>query len=92
MVRTMVREDGTLGEVDGPGFVSARAIKRYLAKNREGILFTVGFAYRNPTTHDEPLSYEQAIKMLDTYRYWFLEAEHDGKQLRVTALSDNDMW
>lgn len=92
MKRTMVREDGTLGEVEWMGFVTADAIKRYLSKTREGILFTVGLSYRNPTTHNKPLDYEQAVEMLDKYRYWFLEAVHDGSKLSVTALSDNDLW
>lgn len=85
-------EEGTFEKARSFGFVSARAIKEYLGRNHEGMLFTVGLSYRNPTTHNKPLDYEQAIETLDKYSGWFLEALHDGNQLSVTALSDNDLW
>ena len=87
-----LKSDGTFGEVSSFGFVSADVRKEYLTRNREGMFFTVGLWFRNPTTRDKYLSYEQAIEELDRYSGWFLEARHDGLALSVTAYSANDMW
>lgn len=92
MAVKMLKKDGTFGEFDAFGFVSAETIKQYLAQHHAGMFFTVGLAFRNPRTYNKWLSYEKAIEALDAYKGWFLQATHNGSALSVSALNSNDLW
>ena len=68
----------------------------FLKKERDGsepIYWTVGLSYRNPSTHNVPLTLDEAIEKIRDTGCWIDvgRLERNGV-LYLDFLSENDMW
>lgn len=73
--------DGTLDRSKAKGFIYGTS---------KPLKYTFGLGYRNPTTHNKPISKDEAIKIIDTKSLLDIE-EHDD-YVHLNAYSANDMW
>lgn len=52
--------------------------------------YTYGYAYRNPTTHNKPISRDEAIRIVNEES--LLDIDEFENRIHLNAFSSNDMW
>lgn len=59
----------------------------------EPILLTIGLSYRNPNTHNKPLTHEEAIEWAKNHgNNYTLEASTYNGAHHLNAYTANDLW
>lgn len=53
--------------------------------------YTHGLGYRNPTTHNKPISLEEATKIMTEPGEW-LDIDERDDCIHLNTYSSNDMW
>lgn len=64
--------------------------KEFIAKTEKPFKYTNGLAYRNPTTHNKPITREFAMEIL-TKEDFLVITEHDD-YVHLNTYSSNDMF
>ena len=61
-----------------------------IKNTKKPIKYTYGFAYRDPTTRNKPVSVEEAIEIVR--KQSLLDADERDDYIHLNAYSSNDMW
>ncbi len=70
---------------------SKQEVIDFLRSTDKPIKYTYGLGYRNPTTHNKPISLEEALGIVE--REWgMLDVDERPKYVHLNAYSENDMW
>jgi len=72
------------------GTMNKDELRTFVRETEKEIKYTFGLGYRNPTTHNKPISKEEAMAIID--RESLLDAKEKEECLHLNAYSDNDMW
>lgn len=88
-----LRNDGEFRKVTGFPLVSGQVIAEYIEKEKATVYLTIGFGYKNPTTHNKKMSPSEAIEWINKrgQRYWLELGMRDNGELHLNAYTDNDM-
>ena len=70
-------------------------LNREIAKNTilttsKPVKYTYGFGYRNPTTHNKPITKDEAVKIIETES--LLDITEHEDYIHLNGYSENDMW
>lgn len=70
---------------------SKQEVIDFLRNTDKPIKYTYGLGYRNPTTHNKPISLQEALDIVE--REWsMLDVDERPKYVHLNAYSENDMW
>lgn len=72
------------------GTLNRAVLKEALKMKGKPIQYTYGLGYRNPTTNHEPITLEEALKIVDTQS--LLDAHEYENYIHLNAFSEMDMW
>ena len=72
------------------GSLDRNKAKEFVAETNKPLRYTYGFSYRNPTTHNKPITKEEALKIIDDQG--FLDITEEQEYVHLNAYSENDMW
>ena len=76
---------GNHGEFNG----NTEGLFDYLRKTEKRIEYTLGFAYRHPTTFHEPIT---AAKVEEKFKLYSTEVEEFDDYIHVNSYTANDLW
>lgn len=57
---------------------------------KKPILYTHGFSFMNPTTHNKPVSIDEAKRIINENSWW--DAQEDVNAIYINTFSENDMY
>lgn len=70
---------------------SKQEVIDFLRSTDKPIKYTYGLGYRNPSTHNKPISLQEALDIVE--REWgMLDVDERPKYVHLNAYSENDMW
>ena len=72
------------------GTLDRAKAKEFVVQTNKPLKYTYGLIYRNPTTHNKPITKAEALKIID--EQGFLDIEEKQEYIHLNAYSDNDMW
>ena len=72
------------------GTLDREKAKEYVLASEKPLKHTCGFSYRNPTTHNKPITKEEAIKMIEEKD--FLDITEREDYIHFNTYTANDMW
>lgn len=78
------------GRVQGE-LIPEEAVPYLLKRTKRRLLYTHGLGYRNPTTHNKPITLEQALQVIKENSWFDIDATHDD-YIHINTYSDNDMY
>lgn len=58
--------------------------------DKKPILYTHGFSFMNPTTHNKPISIDEAKRIINENSWW--DAQEDVNAIYINTFSENDMY
>ena len=64
--------------------------KKHILETDKLLKYTHGLGYRGPSTHNKPISKEEAIRIID--KGDFLDITEYEDYIHLNTYSDNDMW
>jgi hypothetical protein len=70
---------------------SKQEVIDFLRNTDKPIKYTYGLGYRNPTTHNKPVSLQEALDIVEK-EFGMLDVEEHPKYVHLNAYSENDMW
>lgn len=62
----------------------------FIENTDKNIEYTHGFAYRDPLTHNEPISKKEAVKIINEISS--IEIEEEENRVHINTYSWNDMF
>ena len=72
------------------GTLDREKLIAFISETDKPIQYTYGLGYRHPTTHNKPISKDEAIRIAKTQS--LLDADEYEDRLHLNAYSSNDMW
>ena len=72
------------------GTLNRDVLKAFIETTEKPIVYTVGYAFRHPTTYREPVSKKEALKIVD--RESLLDANEEETCLHLNSFTSSDMW
>lgn len=72
------------------GTLNRNELTEFIRTTEKPILYTIGFAYRHPTTYRKPISKYDALKIAKDECY--LDADEEQGCLHLNAYTENDMF
>lgn len=72
------------------GTLDREKAKKIIAETAKPLKYTYGLSYRNPTTHNKPITKDEAIRIIENQS--LLDIEDKGEYIHLNAYSSNDMW
>ena len=72
------------------GNCTKEEIIKLVENTSKPFVYTYGLAYRNPTTHRDPMSKEDAIKKVKSSG--MLDITEEAEVIHIEEFSENDMW
>ncbi len=64
--------------------------KEYIQGTNKRCVYTVGLAYRHPTTHRVPITKERAMQIIDVAD--LLDIKEERQVIHLNSYTGNDMW
>lgn len=72
------------------GSLDRNKAKEFVADTNKPLRYTYGLSFRNPTTHNKPITKDEAMKIIDGQG--FLDITEKEEYIHLNAYSDNDMY
>lgn len=76
---------------DGKNPVAFEYIREVVQRSNRPIKYTYGLSYRNPTTHNKPISKEEAMRIIDKRGMLTIDT-YNYDYIYINEVSGNDMW
>lgn len=78
------------GRISGD-LIPEEAVPYLLKRTKRRLLYTRGLEYRNPATHNKPITLEQALQIIQENIMFDIDATHDD-YIHISTYSENDMF
>jgi hypothetical protein len=72
------------------GSLNRNKAKEFVTETNKPLRYTYGLSFRNPTTHNKPITKEEALKIIDDQS--LLHITEKEEYVHLNAYSENDMW
>lgn len=72
------------------GTLDRKRAKEVILGSNKPCEYTFGYTWKNPTTHNKPISKKDAVKIIDDGG--FLDITEEENRFHLNAFSENDMW
>lgn len=72
------------------GTLKRDVLKAVIETTEKPIVYTYGYAWKNPTIHRKPVTKEQALDIVKEED--LLDAKEEESCIHLNAFSSNDMW
>lgn len=72
------------------GTLDKKVLRETIKNTNKQVLFTYGYTWKNPTTYKQPVSVEEALRIVEKEE--LLDATESDDNIHLNAFSINDLY